>query len=112
VLAAIETSPGVAANGLPRWHQSGLLIVYLAESPAGALLETCVHTSANDVPRDYRLLEVTAEEPITIDTVETSVLKPDWIEHPDDTREIGSAWAALFGVSPLIRSPHAVSRSS
>jgi RES domain-containing protein len=39
---------GMRAAG--RWHEAGRPVVYLAESPAAALLEVCVHTSANDVP--------------------------------------------------------------
>jgi RES domain-containing protein len=38
------------------WHERGLPVVYLAETPAGALLEVCVHTAANDVPPSYTLL--------------------------------------------------------
>jgi hypothetical protein len=41
-----------------RGDEAGLPVVYLAESPAGALLEVCVHTSSNDVPPTYTLLRV------------------------------------------------------
>ena len=45
-----------------RWHHAGQPIIYLAESPAGALLEVCVHTSDNDVPPDFILLKIEARE--------------------------------------------------
>jgi RES domain-containing protein len=47
---------GLRASG--RWHRAGLRIVYTAQSPAGALLETCVHTAAGSVPALYTLLRI------------------------------------------------------
>ena len=78
-------------------------VVYLAETPAGALLEVCVHTSANDVPPSYTLLALQVEESISMETLDASTLPPDWIDHVKVTREIGSAWlqsqrSALFRV--------------
>jgi len=32
--------------------------VYLTETPASTLLEVCVHTSANEVPREFTLLKI------------------------------------------------------
>ena len=90
-----------------RWHDRGAPIVYLAESPAGALLETCVHTSANDVPPSYTLLALQAEEPISLETLEASTLRPDWIDHVEATREIGSAWLRSLR-SALLRVPSAL----
>ena len=45
-----------------RWHHAGVPVVYLADSPAGALLETCVHTSANDIPPSFTLLKIAAPD--------------------------------------------------
>ncbi|MGH9345031.1 MAG: RES domain-containing protein, partial [Terriglobia bacterium] len=39
---------GIATAG--RWHHAGFPVVYLAESPAGALIGVCVHTGANNIP--------------------------------------------------------------
>jgi RES domain-containing protein len=69
---------GLRAPG--RWHDRGSPIIYLAETPAGALLETCVHTSANDVPPNYTLLAVRVEEQ-TVETLELNALRSDWIDH-------------------------------
>jgi len=49
-----------------RWHIEGRLIVYLADSPAGAMLERIVHMMDVDIdvdgdgilPRFYQLLKV------------------------------------------------------
>ena len=94
-------------RGPGRWHRRGAPIVYLAESPAGALLETCVHTSANDVPPSYTLLAVRAEEPISIETLDASILQEDWINNPETTRKIGSAWLESSR-SALLRVPSAL----
>lgn len=41
-----------------RWHHAGAPVVYLAETPSGALVEVCAHTSANDIPPSFTLLKV------------------------------------------------------
>src|ERR1022692_977302 len=46
-----------------RWHYAGQPIVYLAGSPSAALLEVCVHTSANDVPPEFTLLKIAGPDP-------------------------------------------------
>jgi RES domain-containing protein len=75
-----------------RWHEQGLAVVYLAESPAGALLETCVHTSTNDVPPNYTLLEVEADARVSLEHLDVSILPAGWINRLEVTREIGAAW--------------------
>jgi RES domain-containing protein len=75
-----------------RWHERGVPVVYLAESPAGALLEACVHTSANDVPPNYTLLEVEADARISLEHLDVSTLPAGWINRLAVTREIGAAW--------------------
>jgi RES domain-containing protein len=96
---------GLRAPG--RWHDRGLPIVYLAESPAGALLEACVHTSVNDVPPSYVLLAVRAADAVSMETVQGSALPANWIEHVEITREIGSAWLRASR-SALLRVPSAL----
>ena len=96
---------GLYAPG--RWHHRGAPIVYLAETPAGALLETCVHTSANDVPPNYTLLALLIEDSIPLEKLDTSTLPPDWIDHVKITREIGSAWLRSLR-SALLRVPSAL----
>lgn len=96
---------GLRASG--RWHDRGLAIVYLAENPAGALLETCIHTSANDVPPTYTLLAVRVEDAVVIEHLDATALKPDWTEHPEVSRELGSAWLRSSR-SALLRVPSAL----
>jgi RES domain-containing protein len=81
---------GMRAPG--RWHERGMPVIYLAESPAGALLEACVHTSANDVPPNYTLLGVEADARVSLEHLDVSILSADWIKRLEVTREIGTAW--------------------
>jgi len=81
---------GLRAPG--RWHERGVPIVYLAETPAGALLEVCVHTAANDVPPSYTLLEITVPPATSVETFDTNSLPRDWAADLDATRAIGSEW--------------------
>jgi len=96
---------GLRAPG--RWHERGLPVVYLAESPAGALLEACVHTSANDVPPHYVLLAIEVDAGVAIDTVEIGSLPAKWIEELHQTRKIGSTWLREARTA-LLRVPSAL----
>ncbi len=95
---------GLRAPG--RWHFAGQPIVYLAESPAAALLEVCVHTSVNDVPPDFTLLRVEGPD-LRVPSVRLQDLPPSWRDEPDMTRRIGSAWLAK-GDAVLLRVPSAL----
>jgi RES domain-containing protein len=80
---------GLRAAG--RWHYAGHPIVYLAETPASALLEVCVHTSANDVPPEFTLLKIEGPD-VNIPSVETKELPEDWRTRLEVTRDLGTAW--------------------
>jgi RES domain-containing protein len=74
-----------------RWHHTGQPIVYLTGSPSAALLEVCVHTSANDVPPEFTLLKI--EGPDTeFPAIQRDDLPPDWTARLDGTRDLGTAW--------------------
>jgi RES domain-containing protein len=96
---------GLRAPG--RWHERGVRVVYLADAPAGALLEACVHTSAGDVPPSYTLLAISEAENISTEAVEVKKLPSDWADSPAVTREIGSAWLRSQR-SALLRVPSAL----
>jgi RES domain-containing protein len=101
----LKGAGGLRAPG--RWHERGLPVVYLAESPAGALLESCAHTSANDVPPRYTLLTLEVEGRVATSHLNVNTLPKDWIERQEVTREIGSAWLR-DGRSALFRVPSAL----
>ncbi len=95
---------GLRAPG--RWHYAGQPVVYLAETPAAALLEVCVHTSANDIPPAFTLLR--AEGPdLRTPSIRHQDLPAAWREQLNITREIGTAWLAK-GESVLLRVPSAL----
>ena len=80
---------GLKAGG--RWHYPGRPIVYLAETPAAALLEVCVHTSANDVPPRFTLLKVDGPD-IHVPSINADALPQDWRSRFEATRDLGTAW--------------------
>jgi RES domain-containing protein len=90
-----------------RWHERGTRVVYLADTPAGALLEACVHTSAGDVPPKYTLLAVSVADDVSTETVEASALPPNWADDLEVTRQVGSAWLRSQR-SALLRVPSAL----
>ena len=80
---------GLKASG--RWHHAGHAIVYLAQTPASALLEVCVHTSANDVPPAFTLLKIQGPD-IEVPSIPIVSLPKDWQTHLEVTRDLGTAW--------------------
>ncbi len=95
---------GLRASG--RWHYAGRPVVYLGESPASALLEVCVHTSANDVPPDFTLLRIEGPE-TRIPSIRIEDLPADWTSRLEVTRDLGSAWLEK-GKAVLLRVPSAI----
>lgn len=95
---------GLRAPG--RWHDAGHPIVYLAETPAAALLEVCVHTSANDVPPDFTLLRIEGPA-LRIRSIQAKDLPENWRGHPEATRVIGTAWLTKAETA-LLRVPSAL----
>ena len=95
---------GLRAAG--RWHHAGRPIVYLAESPAAALLEVCVHTSANDVPPEFTLLRIEGPD-IELPSVRLQNLPNGWYTHVEATRDVGSAWLEK-NESVILRVPSAI----
>ena len=96
---------GLRAPG--RWHERGLPVVYLAESPAGALLEACVHTAANDIPPYYTLLGIAIEAAVSREELDPDHLPRNWAARVEVTRELGSKWLAEQR-SCLLRVPSAL----
>lgn len=78
---------GFKAGG--RWHHPGLPIVYLADSPASALIEVCVHTSTNDVPPEFTLLKLTGPD-LETPALDVASLPPDWPLRLEVTRDLGT----------------------
>jgi RES domain-containing protein len=83
-------------------------VVYLAESPAAALLEVLVHfdLDSEDIPDFYTLLQVSTPE----ETAMRSLNPPtgaQWQRDQEMTRRIGDAWLASLE-TPVARVPSAI----
>lgn len=91
-----------------RWHSMGKPIVYLAESPAGAMLERLVHVPdvEGPLPRTYDLLEVTSPDHLEIKDL-MPLANVDWKDHPELTRRSGDVWLTSRE-SALARVPSAI----
>jgi len=96
-----------------RWHRAapGKRIVYLAEHPAVALIETLVNISGipEAFPRRFQLLKIEADSSVDID-VSAEELPDGWQNNQTLTRRLGNEWleskeTALFRV-PSVPSPH------
>lgn len=95
---------GLKAAG--RWHYTGHPIVYLAETPSSALVEVCVHTSANDIPPAFTLLKIEGPE-IDVPSIGEGSLLKDWRTGVKATRDLGTAWLEK-NESVLLRVPSAI----
>ena len=89
-----------------RWHHAGTSVIYLAASPAGALVEVCAHTSANDIPPSFTLLKVVGPD-LHFAEIEIAALSQDWPDRFDITRDLGSEWLRNKS-SALLRVPSAL----
>jgi RES domain-containing protein len=99
---------GLRASG--RWHFAGQPVVYLAEHPAGALLETLVHqeiSSPADLPDTYQLLKVEVEDGVTIAEIGEHTFSPDWRDNMSWTQDAGTEWLA-GNTSALLKVPSAL----
>jgi RES domain-containing protein len=90
-----------------RWHHIGNPVVYFASSPAAAMLEVCVHTSANDIPPSYTLLKVSFPDELTTLRVEDAQLADHWQSSPEVTRDLGTRWLRS-NASALLAVPSAI----
>jgi len=91
-----------------RWHSSGEPIVYLAESPPGALLEILVHLELPEIsaPITYTLLRIAVPDRLKIPTL-TVPNGEAWKSDEAVTRKIGDTWLQS-GRSTLARVPSAI----
>lgn len=92
-----------------RWHTQGRPVVYLAETPAGALTEILVHLELdlNNLPATYKLLKAETPDNISIRAVAKSDLAADWREDIVLTRTIGDEWLAA-GSTALLKVPSVI----
>jgi RES domain-containing protein len=102
--ADLSGTGGLRAAG--RWHYAGQPVVYLAGTPASALLEVCVHTSANDVPPEMTLLKIEGPD-LKVPSIDVRDLPEDWRTRLEATRDLGTAWLGR-NESVLLEVPSAI----
>lgn len=95
---------GLKAAG--RWHHAGHAIVYMTETPASALLEVGVHTSANDVPPEFTLLKIEGPD-VETRFIEIDTLPKNWQVQLEVTRDLGTTWLEK-NESVLLRIPSVI----
>lgn len=91
-----------------RWHSLGRRIVYLADHPMSAIVETLVHLNVDseDTPDVYTLLKISVPKRLRIESLQL----PDgeiWKHEMGITRSVGDAWIASLK-SPLARVPSVI----
>jgi RES domain-containing protein len=91
-----------------RWHTLGSRIVYMAESPMAALLETLVRLDVDpeDTPESYTLLGISVPDDLTVQSLDPPP-GTEWKRDLELTRSIGDAWLTS-AKTPLARVPSAI----
>jgi RES domain-containing protein len=76
-----------------RWHTAGHRVVYLAESPAGALIEHLVHLELNEKswPGFYELMQIAAPDGMEVETLSLPA-GDEWKRLPGIARSLGDEW--------------------
>jgi RES domain-containing protein len=104
---ALDGRGGLQASA--RWHTRGRPVIYLATSPAGALVEVLVRLELGPeyFPRSYTMLKAQAPDDIRPLQVEANSLPENWREDMVLTRSWGDEWlaaaeSALFDVPSAI----------
>jgi len=106
----LDLSGEGARSASARWHTEGRRVVYLAESPASALLERIVHLTdrdeGGDLPLSYQLLRISVPEDSAIKSL-NGLRLANWREHTKFTRSLGDAWLSSLE-TPLAKVPSAI----
>ena len=93
-----------------RWHNKGIPVVYLSETPSLAMLEILVHfeMAPDEVPISYQLLEIEYSGGRKgVSQLADDALLSDWRDNITLTQAIGDEWlSSLKGA--LLRVPSAV----
>lgn len=91
-----------------RWHTAGRPIVYLAASPAGAMVEVLVHLELqeDELPPSYTLLKVEFPADVAIEEIRIAE-KEAWKTNLSISRRLGDEWLKN-GKTALVRVPSAI----
>ena len=99
-----------ARLGSARWHTAGRRVVYLAESPVGAIVERLVHLMDMKpdgiLPRSYQLLRISVRATSSVQPLEPP-FGVDWKLNEEFTRKVGDTWLSSLE-TVLARIPSAI----
>lgn len=105
---SLDGQGGLLASA--RWHTQGRRVVYLASSPASALLEIMVHLEVSEavMPGGYQLLKIAAPANVSRLRIDAKALTKGWTDSHATSRRIGDRWlsegrSALLSVPSLLR---------
>lgn len=94
-----------------RWNPPGHRVVYLADHPATAIVETLVHLANPALaPTDYHLLTVEVPESLVASahTIDASALPADWRDvNNAECQETGLRWLSAVSHTVVCRVPSA-----
>ncbi|MEM6648527.1 MAG: RES family NAD+ phosphorylase [Bacteroidota bacterium] len=83
------------SRGRGRWHEQGIRMVYAADHPATALLETMVHVDrASLLSISYVAIPITLDDEAHLVRLRDDDRPSDWRmwPWPESTQRIGTAW--------------------
>lgn len=105
--SALDGRGGLLAGA--RWHFAGQPVVYLAETPAGSLLEVLVHLELDlaSLPKTFKLLKIEVPAGVATRSIDETALVADWTDDADATAEMGTQWLESAN-SALLRVPSAI----
>ncbi|HXR37449.1 MAG TPA: RES family NAD+ phosphorylase [Terracidiphilus sp.] len=91
-----------------RWTSLGRRVIYFAESPTAALVETLVHleVESEDTPDFYTLLKIVVPDDLAIHPLDPPA-GSEWKQDLKLTRRMGDAWLVSLE-TPLARVPSAI----
>src|SRR5688500_4174140 len=94
-----------------RWNRLGTPIVYTADHPATAMLETLVHLEWDRVPETYKLIQIDLPDDSSSYRIDAADLPTAWRTDPNVTQAIGTDLfnraEHLFIFIPSVLVPHA-----
>ena len=98
-----------SCSSAARWHSAGRRVLYLADTPTGALLEARVHLLAHRarLPRGFHMHEVEIPARASLAELPATRLPPRWKQRQRWSRALGDAWHAS-GASAVLRVPSAL----
>lgn len=105
--ASLDGSGGLVVAG--RWHSKGRPVLYCAQNPSTALLETLVHLEIDteDRPENFQVLRIEGPDKLSRETINPRNLPPGWPSDSIATQFIGDEWL-LSRRSLLLEVPSAL----